>query len=238
MTRLDDSPEDRATTLGRPLPGAEVKIVGPDGADPVPHGVRGELCTRGYHVMAGYLDDPVQTATAIDEDGWLHTGDLASMDERGYCRIEGRIKDVIIRGGENIYPREIEEVLLSHRAVADVAVLGVPDPTWGEQVAAFVQFMPGVPVPDEDELFSLVRQRLAPHKAPRVWRFVEQFPMTASGKIQKFALRDGFAEQVSVKEVSAKQVSAKEVSAKEVSAKEVSVEKVGVGKVSGPPALG
>ncbi|MFI9381404.1 AMP-binding protein [Kutzneria sp. NPDC052558] len=190
MTRLDDSPEDRATTLGRPLPGAEVKIVGPDGADPLPVGERGELCTRGYHVMAGYFDDPAQTAAAIDEDGWLHTGDLASMDERGYCRIEGRIKDVIIRGGENIYPREIEEVLLSHQGVANVAVLGVPDRTWGEQVAAFVQSTPGMPAPDEDELFRLVRQRLAPHKAPRVWRFVEEFPMTASGKIQKFALRD------------------------------------------------
>ena len=203
MTRLDDSPEDRATTLGRPLPGAEVKIVGPDGPDPVPHGVRGELCTRGYHVMAGYFDDPGQTAAAIDEDGWLHTGDLASMDERGYCRIEGRIKDVIIRGGENIYPREIEEVLLSHQSVANVAVLGVPDHTWGEQVAAFVQPAPGRPAPDEEELFRLVRQRLAPHKAPRVWRFVEEFPMTASGKIQKFALRDGFgAKQVSAEEVS------------------------------------
>ncbi|HEX3782620.1 MAG TPA: AMP-binding protein [Pseudonocardiaceae bacterium] len=190
MTRLDDSPVARATTLGRPLPGVEVKIVEPGGSDPVPHGDRGELCTRGYHVMAGYFDDPQQTAAAIDEDGWLHTGDLASMDEHGYCQIEGRLKDVIIRGGENIYPREIEQVLLRHDAVADAAVLGMPDPTWGEQVAAFVRPAPGVPVPDEDELFRHVRRHLAPHKTPRVWRFVDEFPMTATGKIQKFALLD------------------------------------------------
>jgi fatty-acyl-CoA synthase len=190
LTRLDDAPLDRATTLGRPLPGTEVKIVEPGGGDPVAHGERGELCTRGFHVMAGYFDDPQQTAAAIDEDGWLRTGDLASMDERGYCRIEGRIKDVIIRGGENIYPREIEQVLLGHRAVAAVAVLGAPDRTWGEQVAAFVQFAPDVSVPGEDELFQYVRRYLAPHKTPRIWRFVDEFPMTPSGKIQKFALRD------------------------------------------------
>ena len=190
MTRLDDATQDRITTLGRPLPGTEVKIVEPGGGDPVPCGETGELCTRGYHVMAGYFDDPRQTAAAIDDEGWLHTGDLATMDERGYCRIEGRSKDVIIRGGENIYPREIEQVLLAHHAVADVAVLGVPDHTWGEQIAAFVRPAPDVPMPGEDELFRHVREHLAPHKAPRIWRFVEEFPMTASGKIQKFALRE------------------------------------------------
>ena len=190
LTRLDDDPIDRASTLGRPLPGTEVRIIEPGGGDPVAHGDRGELCTRGFHVMAGYFDDPAQTTAAIDEDGWLHTGDLASMDERGYCRIEGRIKDVIIWGGENIYPREIEQVLLGHEAVAAVAVVGAPDPTWGEQVAAFVQLAPGAPVPDEDELFRYVRRHLAPHKAPRIWRFVDAFPLTPSGKIQKFALRD------------------------------------------------
>ncbi|HVV22800.1 MAG TPA: AMP-binding protein [Pseudonocardiaceae bacterium] len=192
MTRMDDTPEDRRTTLGRPLPGAEVKIADPlDGATPLPLDAVGELCTRGYHVMTGYFDAPEQTAAAIDADGWLHTGDLARMDERGYCRIEGRLKDMIIRGGENIYPREIEQVLLSHPNVQDVAVLGVPDETWGEQVAAFVVLAPDAPA-DETVLFDHVREHLAPHKTPKVWRFVDAFPLTGSGKIQKFALRDRF----------------------------------------------
>jgi fatty-acyl-CoA synthase len=189
MTRLDDSPEDRAETLGRPLPGCAVKIT-----DPATGGVRargeiGEVCTRGYHVMTGYFDRPDQTAEAIDPEGWLHTGDLASMDERGYLRIEGRVKEMIIRGGENIYPREIEHVLLDHPAVQDVAVVGVPDPDWGEQVAAFVRLTPGETV-GEAELFAHVRERLAPHKTPRVWRFVTEFPLTGSGKIKKHVLRD------------------------------------------------
>ena len=189
MTHLDDSSEDRAGTLGRPLPGIEVKIVRPGTEDLTAYGEVGELCTRGYHVMAGYFDDPAQTASAIDRDGWLHTGDLARMDDRGYCRIEGRLKDMIIRGGENVYPPEIEHVLFGHPEVANVAVLGVPDPVWGEQIAAFVIPAPGS-IPDEHELSTYVRRHLAPHKTPRVWRFVDAFPMTASGKIQKFALRD------------------------------------------------
>jgi fatty-acyl-CoA synthase len=188
MTGLDDSPADRADTLGRPLPGAEVKIVRPGTDEMVGHWETGELCTRGYHVMSGYFDDPAQTAATVDTDGWLHTGDLASMDERGYCRIEGRLKEMIIRGGENIYPREIEHVLLGHPDVADVAVVGVPDPKWGEQVAAFVRLAPGATA-DEDKLFGHVRSSLAPHKTPRIWRFVEEFPQTATGKIRKFALR-------------------------------------------------
>jgi fatty-acyl-CoA synthase len=188
MTGLDDAPEDRANTLGRPLAGAEVKITRPGTGEQAAHGEVGELCTRGYHVMLGYFEDPAQTAAAVDQDGWLHTGDLASMDERGYCRIEGRLKDMIIRGGENIYPREIEQALLGHPDVADAVVLGVPDPTWGEQVAAFVKLAPGAAA-DEDALFGYIRRHLAPHKAPRVWRFVDSFPMTASGKIQKFVLR-------------------------------------------------
>jgi fatty-acyl-CoA synthase len=190
MTRLDDSPPDRAGTLGRPLPGIEVKIVRPDTGKLAAHGEVGELCTRGYHVMSEYFDDPGQTAAAVDTAGWLHTGDLASMDDRGYCRIEGRLKEMIIRGGENIYPREIEEVLFGHPTVANVAVVGIPDATWGEQVAAFIQPAPGV-TPDEDELSDFVRLCLAPHKTPRIWRFVDAFPMTASGKIQKYVLRDG-----------------------------------------------
>jgi fatty-acyl-CoA synthase len=192
MTSPHDSVEDRRTTLGRPLAGAEVKIADPaDRTTPLPVGTVGELCTRGYHVMTGYFDRPDQTAAAIDADGWLHTGDLASMDERGYCRIEGRLKDMIIRGGENIYPREIEQVLLDHPHVGDVAVLGVPDETWGEQVAAFVVPAPGAPE-DEAALFDHVRGRLAPHKTPKIWRYVESFPLTGSGKIQKFVLRDRY----------------------------------------------
>lgn len=191
MTRLDDTADDRATTVGRPLPCCEVDIVDPMTGAPCPPGGVGELCTRGYHVMTGYLDLPEQTAQAVDADGWLHTGDLASRDERGYLRIEGRIKDMIIRGGENIYPREIEDVLLAHPAVDAVAVVGVPDPEWGEQVAAFVRLVPGATA-DETELFDHVRASLAPHKTPRVWRFVEEFPLTGSGKIKKYALRDQY----------------------------------------------
>jgi fatty-acyl-CoA synthase len=188
MTRTDDSEEDRATTMGRPLAGTEVAILDPtDGRAPVPTGAVGEFCARGYQVMTGYFDDPARTAAAIDEQGWLHTGDLASMDERGYCRIEGRLKDMIIRGGENIYPREIEQVLFGHPSVSDVAVAGVPDEEWGETVAAFVIATPGTN-PTEQELFAHVRAHLAAYKAPRIWRFVERFPLTGSGKIQKFAL--------------------------------------------------
>ena len=141
--------------------------------------------------MTGYFDDPEATAAAIDADGWLHTGDLASMDERGYCRIGGRLKDMIIRGGENIYPREIEQVLFDHEDVADVAVLGVPDETWGEQVAAFIRPADGR-TPDPDELFAYCRERLAPHKTPRHWTIVDSFPLTPSGKVQKYVLRERF----------------------------------------------
>jgi fatty-acyl-CoA synthase len=189
MTSLEDSPDDRAETIGRPLPGAEVKIARPGDGAPAAVDEVGELWTRGYHVMAGYFDDPVQTAAALDEDGWLHTGDLASMDDRGYCRIEGRLKEVIIRGGENIYPREIEQLIATHPSIADVAVVGVPDDHWGEQVAAFVRPAAGT-TPSPAELEEFLHGRLARHKVPKVWRVVEEFPTTASGKIQKFALRN------------------------------------------------
>jgi fatty-acyl-CoA synthase len=151
QTSPQDSVEDRAHTLGRPLPQTQVKIVDPASGQTVAPEMIGELCTRGYHVMTGYFQDPEMTAAAIDADGWLHTGDLASMDERGYCKIAGRLKDMIIRGGENIYPREIEQVLFGHPTVADVAVVGVPDAKWGEQIAAFVCPAPGH-TPDPDEL--------------------------------------------------------------------------------------
>nr|WP_221383216.1 AMP-binding protein [Actinoplanes polyasparticus] len=190
MTTADDSAEDRRTTVGRPLPGVELKIVDPvDRTVSMPTGEVGELCTRGYHVMTGYFGEAARTAEAIDDDGWLYTGDLASLDERGYCRIAGRQSDMIIRGGENIYPREIEHLLLSHPQVADVAVLGVPDPVWGEQVAAVV--VPATAAEAEEQILSgYVRDRLAPYKVPRMWRFVDRLPLNSSGKVQKSALRD------------------------------------------------
>ncbi len=190
-TRVTDDPEDQATTIGRPYPQTEVKIVDPSDGETVSVGTVGELCTRGYHVMHGYFENPEATAAAIDADGWLHTGDLGSMDDRGYCRIEGRLKEMIIRGGENIYPREIEALLLEHPGVADVAVVGVPDEHWGEQVAAFLR-PASDPAPTPAELDAFCRGRLASYKVPSYWQVVDEFPMTASGKVQKFVLRDSF----------------------------------------------
>jgi fatty-acyl-CoA synthase len=189
--RVEDEFEDRAMTIGRPLPQTEVRIVDPDTGATVPCGEVGELCTRGYLVMHGYYEMPDATAEAIDADGWLHTGDLASMDDRGYCKIEGRLKDMIIRGGENIFPREIEQRLFGHPCVGDAAVVGIPDDKWGEQVCAFVRAAPGAKL-DRDELDAHVRAELAAYTAPRVWVFVDEFPMTPSGKVQKFVLRDRF----------------------------------------------
>jgi fatty-acyl-CoA synthase len=186
-----DGFQERSETVGRPLPQTEVKIVDPLDGSTLPCGEVGELCTRGYHVMLGYYEMPDATAEAIDSEGWLHTGDLASMDARGYCRIEGRLKDMIIRGGENIFPREIEQRLFTHESVGDVAVVGIPDERWGEQVCAFVRAAPGASL-DRAELDAHVRAELAPYKAPRIWVFIEDFPLTPSGKVQKFVLRDRF----------------------------------------------
>ena len=142
--------------------------------------------------MDGYLDDPEATAAAIDPDGWLHTGDLGTMDERGYCRVQGRVKEMIIRGGENIYPREIELVLFAHPQVADVAVVGIPDPVWGEQVVAVVRPAGGAP-PAAEALTEHCRARLAGFKTPRRWVFVDEFPLTGSGKVRKHVLRERIA---------------------------------------------
>ena len=195
QVKLDDSEHDRAETLGQPLPQTEVKIADVVTGAPLPVGQVGELCARGYLVMRGYHDAPEATDAAIDADGWYHTGDLASVDARGYLRIEGRIKDMIIRGGENIYPREIEDALLAHPAVAEAAVLGVPDPQWGEVVAAFVRAAPGEAAPSPQELRAHCRTLLAPFKTPQHWMFVEAFPLTPSGKIQKFKLLETFAQR-------------------------------------------
>jgi fatty-acyl-CoA synthase len=189
QTLPTDSPEDTAGTLGRPLPQTEVSIRSVAGDEVLPIGEVGEICTRGYLVMQGYFDMPEATAAAITPDGWLRTGDLGTMDERGYCRIAGRVKDMIIRGGENIYPREVEALLFGHPAVADVAVVGIPDERWGETVAAFVRPAGGVKV-DPGELFDFCREHLAAYKTPRTWVILDQFPTTASGKIQKFVLRE------------------------------------------------
>jgi fatty-acyl-CoA synthase len=188
MTRPDDSLEDKANTLGGPMPNVEVKIIDPETGEAVPCGELGEYCTRGYHVMHEYFDNPEATAKTIDPEGWLHTGDLCSMDERGYCRVEGRLKDMIIRGGENIYPRELEELLFKHPDVGEAAVLGLPDERLGEVVGAFIRGAPGR-MPDRDELFAYLREHLSPQKTPKHWYLVEDFPMTGSGKIQKFVLR-------------------------------------------------
>jgi fatty-acyl-CoA synthase len=188
QTHLSDSPEDKAETIGRPHPHTEVKIADLRTGEPVPIGAEGELCTRGYLVMDGYFEMAERTAEAIDEEGWLHTGDLCMMDERGYCSVEGRLKDMIIRGGENIYPREIEEILYTHAGVGDVAVVGAPDPKWGEQIVAFVRPSPGAE-PSAGELSDFVRSHLSPQKVPKRWYFVDSMPLTPSGKIQKFELR-------------------------------------------------
>ena len=184
-----DSLAEMAGTIGGPMPHVEVKVVDPFTGDTQPVGVVGEFCTRGYHVMHGYFENPEATAAAIDAEGWLHTGDLCAMDHRGYCTIEGRLKDMIIRGGENIYPRELEELLFAHPKVGEVAVVGLPDERWGEEVAAFVRPVAGERV-DKQELFAYMRQHLAPHKTPRHWYEVDAFPLTGPGKIQKYKLRE------------------------------------------------
>lgn len=189
MTRPSDSLERRVSTVGRALPNIEIKIVSPETGESVPHGVQGELCTRGYHVMKGYYKNEAATRTVIDADGWLHTGDLAIMDEHGYCKITGRIKDMIIRGGENVYPREIEEFLYTNEKIKDVQVVGLPSRKYGEEVVAFVQLKEGQSA-TEAELRAFCTDRIAFHKIPAFFLFVDSYPTTASGKIQKYKLRE------------------------------------------------
>jgi fatty-acyl-CoA synthase len=193
QTQTSDSPEDQAETLGQPMPHVEVKIAGLATGEPVRVGEEGEICARGYQNMVGYWDMPDATAATIDGEGWLHTGDAGTMDDRGYLRIAGRLKDIIIRGGENIHALEIEQLLGDYPGVAEVAVIGVPDPHWGEQVAAVIRPAdPGTP-PDPEELAAFCREHLARFKTPRLWFFVDSFPMTPSGKIRKFEVRQRFA---------------------------------------------
>ncbi|MBN2706418.1 MAG: AMP-binding protein [Deltaproteobacteria bacterium] len=189
QTRVTDSLELRVSTVGRALPNVEVMIVDPDTGAEMPRGEQGELVTRGYHVMKGYYKMPEATEKAIDKDGWLHTRDLAVMDPAGNCKITGRMGDMIIRGGENIYPREIEEFLYTNEKIKDVQVVGVPSIKYGEEVVAYVQMKPGQQA-TEDELKAFCKGKIAFHKTPAFFMFVDEYPTTASGKIQKYKLRE------------------------------------------------
>jgi fatty-acyl-CoA synthase len=189
QTSVDDPVSKRVTTVGRVHPHVEVKIVDPRSGVVVPRGVAGEQCTRGYGVMLGYWDDLPATSAAIDAEGWMHSGDLAVMDEDGYVSIVGRIKDMIIRGGENIYPREVEEFLYRRPEIDQVEVIGVPSERYGEEVMAWVRPRDGVSVTAED-LIAACRGQIATYKIPRYWKFVDSFPMTVTGKTQKYRMRE------------------------------------------------
>jgi fatty-acyl-CoA synthase len=194
QSSTDDPLEKRVTTVGRAHPHLEIKLIDAGGAT-VPVGATGELCTRGYSVMQGYWDEPAKTAEAIDAEGWMHSGDLATIDDEGYCNIVGRLKDLLIRGGENVYPREIEEHLFAHPAVQMVQVFGVPDPKYGEEVAAWIVLRPGA-VASEEDIRAFCRDRLAHYKVPRYVRFRDELPMTVTGKAQKFVMRAAMVEEL------------------------------------------
>ncbi len=197
QTSVDDSLDKRVSTVGRAHPHVEVRIVDPDTGETVPRGQAGEFRTRGYSVMLGYWDDEARTAEAIDDEGWMHTGDLAVMDEDGYINIVGRIKDMIIRGGENVYPREIEEYLYRHPDVVEVQVIGVPDARYGEEIMAWIQLRDGVS-PDADDIKEFCRGQIAHYKIPRYVKFTDEFPMTITGKIQKYLMREQSIEELSL----------------------------------------
>ena len=189
QTRPDDDTERRVSTVGRVHPHVEVKIVNPDTGLVLPRGEPGEMCTRGYSVMLGYWDEPEKTAEAIDVGRWMHTGDLAVMDAAGYLNIVGRIKDMVIRGGENVYPREVEEFLYTHPAIEDVQVIGVPDEKYGEELCAWVKLRPGAAL-TADEVRAYCQGKIAHYKIPRYVHFTESFPMTVTGKVQKYKMRE------------------------------------------------
>ncbi|HET7327921.1 MAG TPA: AMP-binding protein [Nocardioidaceae bacterium] len=196
QTRSDDDLERRTATIGRVHPHVEVKIVDPVTGDTVPRGTPGELCTRGYSVMIGYWDAPELSAEAIDADGWMHTGDLAEMREDGYAEIVGRIKDMVIRGGENVYPREIEEFLYTHPDIEDVQVIGVPDERYGEELCAWVRLRSGAEPLDADAVRAFATGKLAHFKIPRYVMVVDEFPMTVTGKIRKVQMREESARRL------------------------------------------
>ena len=189
QSAVDDPLEKRVATVGRVHPHVEIKIVDPGTGRVLPRGVAGELCTRGYSVMLGYWEDLHSTRNAIDAARWMHTGDLATMDADGYVNIVGRIKDMVLRGGENVYPREVEEFLYTRPEIAEVQVVGVPDLKYGEELMAWVKLRPGASVADAD-LRAFCRGKIATYKIPRYWKFVESFPMTVTGKVQKYKMRE------------------------------------------------
>jgi fatty-acyl-CoA synthase len=190
QTQIDDDLERRTSSIGRAHPHVEVKIIGTETGDVVPRGEAGEFCTRGYSIMLGYWDDENKTREAIDADGWMHTGDLAVMREDGYCNIVGRIKDIVIRGGENIYPREVEEFLYTHPDIEDAQVIGVPDEKYGEEICAWVRMKPGRPRLDADTVKAFATGKLAHYKIPRYVHIVDEFPMTVTGKVRKVEMRE------------------------------------------------
>jgi fatty-acyl-CoA synthase len=195
QVRRDDTLENRCGTVGQVMPHVEIKIVDPATGRTVPRGQPGEFLARGYPVMSGYWNDPERTAQAIDGQRWMHTGDLATMDEHGYVRVVGRIKDMVIRGGENIYPREIEEFLYGHPAVADVQVIGVPDERYGEELMAWIIPRPGEEL-TEEEVKAFCKDQIAHFKVPRYIKFVDSFPMTVTGKVQKFKMRESAIDEL------------------------------------------
>jgi fatty-acyl-CoA synthase len=199
QSAVDDPEEKRVTTVGRIHPHLEIKVVDPLSGAVVPRGVAGELCTRGYSVMLGYWDDEEATRQAIDAAGWMHTGDLATVDEDGYVKIVGRIKDLIIRGGENIYPREIEEYLLTVPGVSEAYVIGVPSERYGEEVMAWVKVRDGAAL-TVDDLDAACRGRIATYKIPTYWKLTDSFPMTVTGKIQKFRMRESAIEELGLEQ--------------------------------------
>ncbi|HUI99924.1 MAG TPA: AMP-binding protein [Usitatibacter sp.] len=198
QSSVDDPIERRVSTVGRVLPHIQVKIVDAQGRA-VPRGTQGELCTRGYSVMKGYWDDPEKTREVLDDAGWMHTGDLATIDAEGYCNITGRLKDLVIRGGENVSPREVEDFLYRHPKVQGVQVFGVPDPKYGEEVCAWIQLRPGASA-TEDEIRDFCRGQIAHQKVPRYVRFVAEFPMTVTGKAQKFVMRQRMMEELGLRQ--------------------------------------
>jgi fatty-acyl-CoA synthase len=204
QSHTDDPLEKRVGTVGSVHPHVEIMVIDPETGRIVPRGTPGEFCTRGYSVMLRYWNNDAATREAIDPARWMHTGDLAVMDHDGYLNIVGRIKDMVIRGGENVYPREIEEFLYTHPAVSDIQVIGVPDQKYGEEIMAWVKLRPGVQA-SGDELREFCRGKIASYKIPRYWKFVDAFPMTVTGKVQKFKMRETAIEELKLERAAAVQ---------------------------------
>jgi len=195
QTAIDDPLEKRVSTVGRVHPHVEAKVVDPESGQVLPRGSAGELCSRGYLVMQGYWNDQEKTREAIDAEGWMHTGDLAIIDPEGYCNIVGRIKDMVIRGGENIYPREVEEFLYTHPDIEDVQVIGVPDEKYGEELCAWIKLRGNAELTD-DAIREFCKEQIAHYKIPRYIKFVDEFPMTVTGKVQKFKMREQMEQEI------------------------------------------